>query len=86
MRELLLRYFRSYWRSPPYNTTRLILAAIAGVIIGSYYWSLGDKIGTLGDVNNILGACALRWTLIMADRSCSALPVAARRACCFDSS
>jgi hypothetical protein len=49
---------QAYWRSPPYNTTRLILAVICGLIIGSFYWSLGDRYGSRPDVQNIIGASA----------------------------
>jgi ABC-type multidrug transport system permease subunit len=53
---LLVRYFKAYWRSPPYNTTRLILALCAALMIGSAYWSRGNNYGTTADVTNILGA------------------------------
>jgi hypothetical protein len=49
---------QAYWRSPPYNTTRLILAVISGLIIGSFYWSLGNNYGSLPDVQNVVGASA----------------------------
>ena len=53
---LFMRYFKGYWRSPPYNTTRLILAVVSGLVLGSAYWSLGDEHNTVADVINILGA------------------------------
>lgn len=56
---LLERYFKSYWRSPPYNTTRLILAVVSGLIFGTFFWGKGDKYDTPQDINNVLGALFL---------------------------
>jgi ABC-type multidrug transport system permease subunit len=53
---LLTRYFKAYWRSPPYNTTRLILNVIAALIIGTAYWSRGNNYGSTADVTAVLGA------------------------------
>ena len=53
---LLTRFVKSYWRSPPYNTTRLILAVLAALIIGTFYWSKGDKYDDVAGVNAVLGA------------------------------
>ena len=53
---LVSRYFKAYWRSPPYNTTRLLLSVIAGLIIGSFYWSRGNNYGSTADVLSVLGA------------------------------
>jgi ABC-2 type transporter len=53
---LFIRYLKSYWRSPPYNTTRLGLALIAALVLGTWYWSLGDKLNTPGDVLAVMGA------------------------------
>jgi ABC-type multidrug transport system permease subunit len=53
---LVTRYFKAYWRSPPYNTTRLILCVLSAIIIGSAYWSIGDKYSSTEDVLAVLGA------------------------------
>lgn len=53
---LVARYFKAYWRSPPYNTTRIILSIVAALIIGSFYWSRGDNYGSTADVLSVLGA------------------------------
>ena len=56
-KELAMRYFKAYWRSPPYNTTRLILAVISALILGTFYWSRGDNYGGgTGAVTAILGS------------------------------
>lgn len=59
---LLDRYFKSYWRSPPYNTTRLILAVVSGLIFGSFFFGKGDKYETPQDITNVLGSLFLTTT------------------------
>lgn len=59
---LLTRYFKSYWRSPPYNTTRLILAVVSGLIFGSFFFDKGNTYDTPQDINNVLGALFLTTT------------------------
>jgi hypothetical protein len=41
-KALFLRYFKAYWRSPPYNTTRLILALTGDVtnVLGALFISV----------------------------------------------
>lgn len=53
---ILTRMVRSYWRSPPYNSTRLILTVLAALILGSFYWSRGDNYGSTQDVLALSGA------------------------------
>ena len=47
---LLRRYLRSYWRNPPFNSTRLMLAFVAGLAQGSFYWGKGNKYDTSANV------------------------------------
>jgi hypothetical protein len=54
-----VRYFKAYWRSPPYNTTRLILAFLSAWIIGTFYWSRGNNYSSTSDIVGILGALFL---------------------------
>ena len=42
-KTLLARYTRSYWRNPPFNTTRLLLAFIAALAQGTFYWGRGSN-------------------------------------------
>lgn len=51
-----MRYFKSYWRSPPYNTTRLLMALVAALLLGTWYFSKGDKYTTPGDLLAVMGA------------------------------
>lgn len=55
-RVLLVRYTKAYWRSPPFNTTRLIMSVLAAFIIGTFYWSRGDNYDTVEGVTAVLGA------------------------------
>ena len=54
-RVLFTRYFKTYWRSPPYNTTRLVLALVAALLLGTFYFSRGDEYGTPADVIAVMG-------------------------------
>jgi hypothetical protein len=54
-RLLFGRYLKSYWRSPPYNTTRLTLAVVVAFILGAFYWSKGDKYDTPTDLIAVMG-------------------------------
>jgi ABC-type multidrug transport system permease subunit len=53
---LFTRYLRSYWRSPPYNTTRLILATLAAFVLGTFFWSRGNNYQTTADITAVLGS------------------------------
>jgi hypothetical protein len=57
-----MRYARSYWRSPPYNTTRLVLSFVSAWIIGTFYWSRGDNYASTGDILAILGALFIAFS------------------------
>ena len=72
---LITRYLRSYWRNPPFNTTRLLLAFAAALAQGSFYWSKGNNYGTASDVQvrsllQLLAADAL-WVVLSATAACT---------------
>ncbi|KAG9146577.1 hypothetical protein Leryth_014601 [Lithospermum erythrorhizon] len=46
----------SYWRHPRYNTIRIFLTTIIGIIFGAIYWGKGDKISKEQELLNIIGA------------------------------
>jgi hypothetical protein len=54
-RLLLERYFKTYWRSPPYNTTRLFIVVVAALLLGTFYFSRGDVFGTPSDLVAVMG-------------------------------
>ena len=47
---LIRRYSRSYWRNPPFNSTRLMLALFAALAQGSFYWGKGNNYKTAANV------------------------------------
>jgi hypothetical protein len=65
-KELLTRYTRAYWRNPPFNTTRVMLALAAALIMGSFYWSRGNNYASAGEIQVrrwprvLIGAASLR--------------------------
>ena len=38
MRQCMNKAFRSYWRTPSYNATRLIIGSVVAFLFGSVYW------------------------------------------------
>ncbi|MCO5557017.1 hypothetical protein L7F22_010572 [Adiantum nelumboides] len=46
----------SYWRNPYYNAVRLLFTAAIGFLFGTIFWNLGQKLDTVQDVFNLIGA------------------------------
>ncbi|KAK1311612.1 ABC transporter G family member 31 [Acorus calamus] len=48
-----------YWRSPHYNVVRLFFTTISALILGSVFWNVGSKSGTILDEQRIQksGSC-----------------------------
>jgi hypothetical protein len=42
--HLLRKSFRTYWRSPSYNITRMVVIAVMAAMYGSIYWQQGNAI------------------------------------------
>ncbi|GAA0142444.1 ATP-binding cassette [Lithospermum erythrorhizon] len=45
----------SYWRHPQFNTVRILLTTIIGIIFGAIYWNKGDKLSKQQELMNIVG-------------------------------
>jgi hypothetical protein len=58
LRELLLKYWLVYWRTPSYTLARCFLTLCVAFIYGSMYFKaavLPKPYATMGNVQNIMG-------------------------------
>ncbi|KAL3536142.1 hypothetical protein ACH5RR_004603 [Cinchona calisaya] len=46
----------SYWRDPRYNSIRLFLTIVCGIIFGIIFWGKGEKMQVQQDLMNLMGA------------------------------
>ncbi|GBG28135.1 ABC transporter G family member 35, partial [Hondaea fermentalgiana] len=53
--QLTLRWFRSYWRDPAYNTTRFVVAVIAALYFGLAFLMQGSNLTTVQDIQGLVG-------------------------------
>ncbi|GBG34971.1 ABC transporter G family member 35 [Hondaea fermentalgiana] len=53
--QLTLRWFRSYWRNPEYNTTRFAVAVIIALYFGIAFLQQGSNLDTSQDIQGIVG-------------------------------
>ncbi|XP_024969108.1 ABC transporter G family member 35-like isoform X3 [Cynara cardunculus var. scolymus] len=45
-----------YWRNPDYNLVRNFFTLAAALMVGTVFWKIGEKRGSSGDLNTIIGA------------------------------
>ncbi|XP_057840627.2 ABC transporter G family member 35-like isoform X2 [Cryptomeria japonica] len=45
----------SYWRSPDYNSIRILISFVVGALVGSIFWQLGGKQDNNTNIFNIIG-------------------------------
>lgn len=58
LRELLLKYWRVYWRTPSYTLARCFLTLCVAFIYGSMYYRaavLPKPYASMGNIQNIMG-------------------------------
>jgi hypothetical protein len=57
VRELLLKYWLVYWRTPSYTLARCFLTLCVAFVYGSMYLGAGrlSSPASMGDVQNIMG-------------------------------
>ncbi|KAH9312919.1 hypothetical protein KI387_027954, partial [Taxus chinensis] len=54
-KSCLWKQWWTYWRSPDYNSIRMLSTIITGGIFGSIFWNIGSKRDNNGDLFNIIG-------------------------------
>ncbi|GKV30452.1 hypothetical protein SLEP1_g39260 [Rubroshorea leprosula] len=67
----------SYWRSPKYNLTRLLMVIASSFLSGLLLWQKGQKIGAERDLFNVIGSLYV-FTVVTGLSGCtSVLPLVA---------
>jgi len=78
---LLRKNFRTYWRSPSYNITRMIVIAVMGAMYGSIYWQQGLAITATSidenRVQNLLGVIFSSITFVAVFQLTAVQPIVA---------
>lgn len=58
LRELLVKYWMVYWRTPSYTLARCFLTMCVALIYGSMYYKAADlpqPYASMGNIQNIMG-------------------------------
>ncbi|XP_039028014.1 pleiotropic drug resistance protein 3-like [Hibiscus syriacus] len=71
----------SYWRSPSYNLTRLLLTVIISLALGLVFWNQGQKINNQQNVFNIFGSMFSAVVFLGMNSSLSVQPFVATEGC-----
>ncbi|XAR60730.1 Iron-chelate-transporting ATPase [Bertholletia excelsa] len=66
-----------YWRSPSYNTVRLVFTTVGGLIIGSVYWGAGSKRSTQQDLFVLLSCMYSACLFLGVNNASSVQPIVA---------
>ncbi|KAL8458116.1 hypothetical protein ACS0TY_035847 [Phlomoides rotata] len=52
----LWKQYWSYWRNPTYTAVRFHFTTLIALIVGSMFWGLGSKRGSIQDIHNSVGS------------------------------
>lgn len=57
LRQLVLKFWRAYWRTPSYTLARTWMTLVVGFIFGSMYYRQGvvSNPASIGNVQNVMG-------------------------------
>lgn len=75
LQVLLWRGFTVYWRSPSYNLVRMMVTIIMALVIGTFYWNMGQDYATVTSVLNIAGALYQAVVFLSIINACTVQPV-----------
>eukprot|EP00192_Tetraselmis_astigmatica_P001759 CAMPEP_0117657340 /NCGR_PEP_ID=MMETSP0804-20121206/5278_1 /TAXON_ID=1074897 /ORGANISM="Tetraselmis astigmatica, Strain CCMP880" /LENGTH=1545 /DNA_ID=CAMNT_0005463787 /DNA_START=295 /DNA_END=4932 /DNA_ORIENTATION=- len=79
--QLLRKNFRTYWRSPSYNITRMLVIALMALMYGSIYWQQGAQISarTIQEsrVQNLMGVLFSSVTFVAVFQLTAIQPIVA---------
>ncbi|CAI9101367.1 OLC1v1038673C1 [Oldenlandia corymbosa var. corymbosa] len=64
----------SYWRSPTYNLTRVLLMTMGGLLFGGLFWNQGQKLNDQQSLLNIFGSMLITLIFVGVNNSSSVLP------------
>ncbi|KAJ4838233.1 hypothetical protein Tsubulata_050905 [Turnera subulata] len=67
----------SYWRNPPYTAVRFLLTTLIGILLGTMFWDLGNKITKVQDLLNAMGSMYAAVLFLGVQNAASAQPVVA---------
>ncbi|TVU07859.1 hypothetical protein EJB05_41231 [Eragrostis curvula] len=52
----LWKQWLTYWRSPDYNLVRLVFTLFTALLLGSFFWRIGTKMGDANTLRMVIGA------------------------------
>ncbi|PKA64631.1 Pleiotropic drug resistance protein 12 [Apostasia shenzhenica] len=55
----LWKYWSIYWRNPEYNLSRLGMALVTALILGSIFWKIGERRNNASNLHSVIGAMYL---------------------------
>ncbi|XP_047340987.1 ABC transporter G family member 35-like [Impatiens glandulifera] len=55
-KSCMWKQWRTYWRSPDYNLVRYFFTLVAALFLGTIYWQVGTKRGSITDLTTMIGA------------------------------
>lgn len=64
-----------YWRSPQYNAVRLCFTATSALILGTVFWNVGLKRGTIQDLLLVMGALFAACLFLGVNNASSVQPI-----------
>ncbi|KAF8038575.1 hypothetical protein BT93_B1189 [Corymbia citriodora subsp. variegata] len=71
-KSCLWKQYLSYWRSPPYNLTRIFHTIAASFLFGLLFWNQGKKLNNQQNLFNVLGSMYIA-VLFLGINNCSSV-------------
>ncbi|XP_078170821.1 ABC transporter G family member 48-like isoform X2 [Carex rostrata] len=69
------KQYWSFWRNPGYNTTRILMTILVGLLFGTMFWNKGGKTSVAQDLQNLLGAIYAAIFFLGASNATAVQPV-----------